>query len=88
MKTLKNKKIIEIFAIIIGLIIVLFMTTGCNKTILDTQYTFDKIICNYDGDKFELNIDKWDDYDGEQIQIKSNGKIYLLSMNKCYMTRK
>lgn len=65
----------------------LFLLTGCSKTIFDTQYTFDKVICNYDGDKFELDVDKWDDYEGEQIQIKSNGKIYLLSTNKCYMTR-
>ena len=73
----------KIILIIIGCVCL----TGCNKTIFDTQYTFDKIICNYDGDKFELEVDKWDDYEGEQIQVKSNGKVYLLSMNKCYMTR-
>ena len=44
-----------------------------------------EIICNYDGNKFELKIDKWTDYEGEQIQVKSNGKTYLLSANKCYM---
>lgn len=72
---------------IIILIVGVMLLTGCNKTIFDTQYTFDKVICNYDGDKFELEVDKWDDYEGEQIQVKSNGKVYLLSMNKCYMTR-
>ncbi len=73
-----------IIIIITGLII--FLLTGCNKQIFDVDYTFNKIICNYDGDKFELKIDKWKDYeDGEQLQIKSNGKTYLLSANKCYM---
>ena len=70
------------------LFIIPLLLTGCNYKIIDTKYTFDKIICNYDGDKFELKVDSWKDYaDGEQIQIESGGKIYLLSMNKCYMIR-
>ncbi len=69
--------------IVLSLIIVLL--TGCNKQIIDLDYTYDKVICNYDGDKFVLNIDKWTDYEGEQIQVKSNGKTYLLSANKCYL---
>lgn len=72
---------------LIIIIAFLFLITGCNKKIWDTQYTFDKIICNYDGDKFELKIDKWDDYDGEQLQVWSNHKVYLLSANNCYMIR-
>lgn len=65
--------------------VALLMLTGCNKQILDVNYTYKKVICNYDGNKFELKIDKWYDYDGEQLQVKSNGKTYLLSANKCYM---
>lgn len=64
--------------------LVLF-TTGCNKQIFDFKYTYDKIICNYNGDKFELKIDKWNDYDGEQIQVVSDNKTYLLSANNCYL---
>lgn len=71
--------------IVLSLIIVLL--TGCNKQIIDLDYNYDKAICNYDGDKFELKIDKWTDYDGEQIQVKSNGKTYLLSANKCYLIK-
>ena len=63
----------------------LFLLTGCNYSIVDGQYDFNQIICNYDEDKFELKIDKWKDYDGEQLQIWSNGNVYLLSANKCYM---
>ena len=73
---------------LILLIIGGLLLTGCNKQIMDFEYTYDKIICNYDGDKFELKIDKWRDYeDGEQIQVKSNGKTYLLSANKCYLIK-
>lgn len=69
--------------IVIGISI--FILTGCNKQVFDFDYNYDEIICNYDGNKFELKIDKWNDYEGEQIQVKSNGKTYLLSANKCYM---
>lgn len=71
---------------IIILIVGVMLLTGCNKQLIDLGYDeFDKIICNYDGDKFELEVDKWKDYEGEQIQIKSNGKKYLLSLNHCYL---
>ncbi len=69
----------------LGIILSIILLTGCNKDIWDTQYTFDRIVCNYNGEKFELKIDKWTDYEGEQLQIKSDGKVYLLSANYCYM---
>lgn len=73
------------------LVILILMATlclaGCNKEVFDFHYDYDKIVCNYNGDKFELDIDKWTDYDGEQLQVKSNGKTYLLSANNCYMIR-
>lgn len=64
---------------------VVLFATGCNKQIFDFKYTFDKAVCNYNGDKFELKIDKWNDYDGEQIQVVSGNKTYLLSANNCYL---
>lgn len=64
---------------------VALFATGCNKQVFDFKYTFDKAICNYNGDKFELKIDKWNDYDGEQIQVVSDNKTYLLSANNCYL---
>lgn len=69
----------------LGIILSILLLTGCNNEIFDTNYTFDTVKCNYNGDKFELKIDKWTDYEGEQLQIKSDGKVYLLSANNCYM---
>lgn len=63
----------------------ILLLTGCNKQILDLDYDYDKAVCNYNGEKFTLEIDKWTDYGGEQLQIKSNGKTYLLSANNCYL---
>lgn len=73
------------FRYLLILIIFMLFITGCNKEIFDISYSFDKIVCNYDGIKFELKVDKWNDYEGEQLQIKSEGKTYLVSANKCYM---
>ena len=72
---------------IISVLIIVFLLTGCNKQIVDLKYSFDKAICNYDGDKLILEIDKWKDYDGEQLQIISDGKTYLISSNKCYLVK-
>lgn len=70
---------------ILLLIVPVLLITGCNRQVFDFKYTYNKAYCNYNGDKFELNIDKWKDYDGEQIQIMSNGKTYLISANNCYL---
>ena len=52
-----------------------------NKTAWDTQYTFNKaIIILNDGTKMDIEIEKWKDFDGEQIQIQGkDGKVYLVS---------
>lgn len=69
------------------LIIPILLLCGCNYNLIDTEYEFNKAICNYDGDKFELKIDKWTDYDGEQLQIITNDKVYLVSANHCYLVK-
>lgn len=69
------------------LVTLVVLLSGCNKEIFDTTYTFKKAICNYNNDKFTLNIKSWTDYDGEQLQIKDKkGKTYLISANNCYLT--
>ena len=54
----------------------------------DTNYTFDRAICNIGGEYEEIKIRQWSDYDGEQIQIiATDGKIYLVSTNNCTLIR-
>lgn len=77
----KMKKLI----MIIGMFCLLIIMTGCNYQLIEFEYNFNKAVCNYDGDNFTLKIDKWTDYEGEQLQVISNGKTYLISANKCYL---
>lgn len=69
----------KILAIALVLIMALTMLAGCNKSILDTTYKFDKaIICLPDGTVVSGKVDGWKDYeDGDQIQVKIKGVTYL-----------
>lgn len=70
--------------ILVTLAIMLLMATtlsGCgNKQIFDTIYTFDKAIVYLpNGKVIEGKVESWTDYeDGDQIQVKINGSIYLV----------
>ena len=70
---------------IVILVIPILLLCGCNYNVIDLEYQYNEAVCDYNGNKFKLKIDRWTDYDGEQIQIESNGKIYLISANNCYL---
>ena len=70
--------------ILATLMIVLLMAVtllSCgNKKIFDTTYTFNKAIISLpNGDVVEGKVEEWTDYkDGDQIQVKINGVVYLV----------
>ena len=76
-----ENKILKISVLVIMLAVGVFSLTGCNQTIIDTNYTFDRaIVVLNDGTRMEIEIKEWRDYDGEQLQIKGkDGKTYLVS---------
>jgi len=61
--------------------VLVLSTTGCgNYKLIDTKYNFNKAITIKDGIATIYDIEKWTDYDGEQIQlILKNGTIVLTS---------
>ena len=68
--------------------LIALLVCGCNKDIWDTNYTYDKAICEIGGEYKEIKIRKWTDYDGEQIQIiGKDGKTYLVSSIKCTLIK-
>ena len=51
-----------------------------NRTIIDLTYAYDRAIIELpNGDVVEGKVDSWTDYtDSDQIQVKMNGKVYLV----------
>lgn len=69
---------------IISLLLVTMLASfvfGCgNKQIFDTTYTFHRAIIELpNGHVIDGDVESWTDYeDGDQIQVKINGKVYLV----------
>ena len=60
-------------------VICTLLLTGCNYQMIDTTYKFDRAIISLpNGEVVEGKVESWMDYeDGDQIQVKINGKTYL-----------
>ena len=70
------KKIICVILVAIMLVAVL---SGCNKQIIDTTYSFERAILTMpNGDVIEGEVTSWNDYEGDQIQVKIDGTTYLV----------
>ena len=62
------------------LVIAVTLFSGCNKKIVDTTYKYDRAIIELPGGTVvEGKVDNWTDYeDGDQIQVRIEGKYYLV----------
>lgn len=54
--------------------------TSCNKQVFDTTFAYDQAIVSLpDGTVVSGKVQSWRDYeDGDQIQVKIDGKTYLV----------
>ena len=70
-------KKLNMFAIIMLLVCCL---TGCNKQLIDTTWSYEKAIITLpNGEVVEGRVSSWTDFDdGDQIQVKIDGKQYLV----------
>ncbi len=77
MKRFKNKLIITTFALLIA---ATGLLAGCNKQVIDLTYSYEKaILCLPNGEVIEGKVQSWKDFeDGDQIQVKIDGKQYLV----------
>ncbi len=68
------------FIAVILVLIMIFALTGCNKQIIDLNYTFNYAIIQLpNGDIVEGKVQSWTDFeDGDQIQVKIDGVTYLV----------
>lgn len=69
-----------IIASILAITLVLTIVSCGNKQWFDTTYYFDKAIVYLpNGDTVEGKVESWSDYeDGDQIQVRIDGKTYLV----------
>ena len=71
------------------LVISSLLLVGCNKQIVDFDYTYNYAIINIGGEYKEIEIKSWRDYDGEQLQIKDKeDNIYLTNRFNCTLIHK
>lgn len=81
-----NKRNMIVITVIAAFLILLL--SGCNKQIIDFDYSYNKAICNVGNEVKEIKIDKWTDYEGEQLQIKgTDGNTYLVSSVNCTLIK-
>ena len=73
------KKIIAILLVII-LALAITLLAGCNKQVLDLTYSYEYAIIGLpNGEVVEGKVSSWTDYeDGDQLQVKIDGKTYLV----------
>jgi len=64
--------------------------TGCNKQIIDTTFNYDyAYISMPNGEVVEGEIESWKDFeDGDQIQVKIDGDMYLVHSSNIIMIDK
>ena len=72
----------KIIALLLGIIAVLSvcLLSGCNKQMLDLTYSYEYAIIGLpNGQVVEGRVSSWTDFeDGDQIQVKIDGKTYLV----------
>lgn len=74
------KKIIAVLLVaVIALSLALF-TVGCNKQMVDLTYSYERAILSLpNGEVIEGKVSSWTDFeDGDQIQVRIDGKTYLV----------
>ena len=56
------------------------LLSGCNKQLMDLTYSYEYAIIGLpNGEVVEGKVSSWTDYeDGDQLQVKINGKTYLV----------
>lgn len=77
------------FIAIVLAVLMIISLVGCNYTLIDTNYKYDRAIIELaDGEVVEVEIARWTDYDGEQLQIEAtDGTVYLTNSFRCDLIR-
>lgn len=78
---MKNlQKTVIVLLSIAACLVIACLLTGCNKQVFDTTYSYERAILSLpNGEVVEGKVQSWTDFeDGDQIQVKIDGKQYLV----------
>lgn len=79
----------KIIAILCAAVMTFGLTSCGNKKVFDLQYSFNYAIIQLpNGEIVEGKVDSWKDYEGEQLQVKIDGIIYLTNSYNCTLMDK
>lgn len=80
MKKQTMSRIILAFVLFMTIILFAAILSGCNKQLVDLTYSYENAIISLpNGEVVEGKVSSWTDFaDGDQIQVKINGKTYLV----------
>jgi len=83
------KKLIAFLITIIAILSVLVLS-GCNKQMVDLTYSYEYAIIGLpNGETVEGKVSSWTDYeDGDQLQVKIDGKTYLVHSSNVVLISK
>ena len=73
------KKVVALLLVVIALLSACLLS-GCNKQMVDRTYSYEYAIIGLpNGETVEGKVSSWTDFeDGDQIQVKIDGKTYLV----------
>jgi len=73
-------RIILAFVLFMTIILFAAILSGCNKQLVDLTYSYETAVISLpNGEVVEGKVSSWTDFDdGDQIQVKIDGKTYLV----------
>ena len=75
----------KVIALLLAVIVILSLSllAGCNKQMVDLTYSYEY------GETVEGKVSSWTDFeDGDQIQVKIDGKTYLVHSSNVVLISK
>ena len=82
----------RILTLVLAIVLVagLLVLAGCNKQMVDLTYSYEYAIIGLpNGEVVEGKVSSWTDYeDGDQIQVKIEGKTYLVHSSNVVLISK
>ena len=83
------KKVIA-FLLAVILVVGVLLLAGCNKQMVDLTYSYEYAIIGLpNGETVEGKVTSWTDFeDGDQIQVKIDGKTYLVHSSNVVLISK